>query len=206
MSPLAPPSVQPTQTAAPAPALAPEHLAQLVAARREAKKITRAANFARGDGWTVGVLGALSFLLGIGTVSGALVGSGMMVVAFVELGAANRLRRFEAAASKILGINQLALAVLLLAYAACGIYSVLASPSPYADAVASEPQLGPMLRPVEDLTRLISLSVYAVVVAVALFFQGGMAMYYFSRAALVRDYLTRTPAWVVAVQKAGNLG
>jgi hypothetical protein len=188
-----------------APALSAQHLMQLEAARGAARKIMRAANVARGDGWTVGAFGALSFLLGLGSVSGPLVGSGMLLVAFVELRAANRLRRFESAAARTLGINQLALAALLFAYAVCGIYSVLTGPSPYAEAVASEPLLGDMLRPVEDLGRLISLLVYGVVIGVALFFQGGMAMYYFSRARHVRDYLTRTPAWIVAVQKAGNL-
>ena len=211
VSPVAPtpfPSAQPAapaQAPASAPALTAEHLMQLEAARAAARRITRAANVARGDGWTVGAFGALSFLLGLGTVTGALVGSGMMVVAFVELRAANRLRRFEGAAAKALAINQLALAALLLAYAACGIYSALTGPSPYAEAVAAEPLLGDMVRPVEDLGRLISLLVYGVVIAVALFFQGGMAMYYFSRAAHVRDYLTRTPPWIVAVQKAGDL-
>jgi hypothetical protein len=159
---------------------------------------------ARGDGWTVGAFGGLTFLCGLGTVSGALVGSGMMVIAFVELQAANRLRRLETGAARVLGFNQVALAALLLAYAVFGVYGVLYGPSEYAAIVAAEPEVGRALGPIEDLTKTFSLAVYVIVMLVAVFFQGGMAMYYFGRAALVRNYLAQTPAWVVSVQRAGR--
>jgi hypothetical protein len=128
----------------------------------------------------------------------------MGLVALVELRGAARLRRFDAGAARILGFNQMALAALLIAYAVFRIYSVLTGPGEYAAYAASDPQLGQMLGPIEDLYRTIGLAVYATVIAVAVFFQGGMAVYYFSRAGHVRDYLRRTPAWVLAVQKAGS--
>jgi hypothetical protein len=184
--------------------LTADHLLQLEAARVAAKRVRRAVSVARGDGWTVAGFGAVTFLCGLGTVSGALVGSGMMVIAFIELQAANRLRRLETGAARVLGLNQLALAGLLLAYAVVGIYSVLYGPSEYAAAVASEPELGRALGPIEDLTKTLALAVYAVVMLVAVFFQGGMAMYYFGRATHVRAYLAQTPPWVIAVQRAGR--
>jgi hypothetical protein len=194
--------------AAPAfPAAGPlteEHLRQLEAARVAAKKIRRAVNVARGDGWTVGLFGALTFLFGLGSVSAALVGSGMAVIAFVEVRAANKLRGFEPGAARVLGLNQLALAGLLFAYAVFGIVSVLFGPSEYAAIVAQEPDVGKALGPIEDLTKTIAIAVYVVVILVAVFFQGGMALYYFGRAKVVRAYLAQTPAWVIAVQRAGR--
>ena len=62
-----------------------------------------------------------------------------------------------------------------------------------------------MLAPVEDLTRMLSVAVYGGVIAFALFAQGGMALYYFTRGKHVRAYLAETPAWVVTVQRAGSI-
>jgi hypothetical protein len=197
--PLPPAAAQPA-----VPPLSAEHLFQLEAARKAARRIRRAVAVASGDGWSVAAFAALTFVFGLGSVTSAVMGVGMGVIAFVELRAAGRLRRFDAGAARVLGFNQVALACLLVAYAVWRIYSVLTGPGEYAAYAASDPQLGQMLKPVEDLTRLISLAVYAAVVAVAVFFQGGMALYYFTRAKHVRDYLAQTPAWVIAVQQAGS--
>ena len=187
-----------------APPLSAEHLNQLEAARTSARRIRRAVAVAGGDGWTVAAFAALTLLFGFGSTSSAVMAAGMGAVAFVELRAAARLRRFEADAARVLGWNQVALACLLVGYALWRIHDVLTGPSPYAAHAASDPQLGRMLEPVENLTRLISLAVYGAVIAVAVFFQGGMSLYYFTRARHVREYLAQTPAWVIAVQKAGS--
>ena len=75
----------------------------------------------------------------------------------------------------------------------------------YAALAASDPQLGQMLQPVEDLTRSITYAIYAGLIAVAVFAQGGLSLYYFTRGKYVRAYVAQTPEWVLAVQKAGQL-
>ena len=61
------------------------------------------------------------------------------------------------------------------------------------------------LGPVEGLTRLITLAIYGGMIAVAVFAQGGLALYYFTRGKYVRAYVQQTPEWVLAVQKAGSI-
>ena len=44
--------------------------------------------------------------------------------------------------------------------------------------------------------------VYMVGAGGAFFFQGGLALYYFTRKRVIDAYLSRTPEWVVEVQRA----
>ena len=41
--------------------------------------------------------------------------------------------------------------------------------------------------------------------AVGVFGQGGLALYYATRAKLVRAYIEETPSWIVDMQRAGVL-
>jgi len=101
--------------------LTEEHLRQLAAARKAARKLRRAITVASFDGWTVGVFAALTLLTGLTDPSGLLMGAGMGAVAFVELRAASRLRRLETGVTRTLGFNQLALAgiFIVMRYGAC---------------------------------------------------------------------------------------
>ena len=186
-----------------APPLTEAHLRQLAEAANRARVIRRAASVARFDGWTVGAFAALTLLFSLGSVSGMLLGGAMAAVAAVELRAAARLRRFDARAAHTLALNQLALAATLILYALSQIHAELTGAGTFAAAAGSDPQLAQMLRPVEGLARLVTLFTYGGLIAVALLAQGGLALYYFRRRRHVIDYLARTPAWVIAVQRAG---
>jgi hypothetical protein len=187
------------------PALSEEHLRQLTASHAATRKIRRAISVARADGWGVGVFGAMTLIFGITSISGVILGAALCAVAFIELWSAGRLRRLEWKASRVLGFNQLALAGTLIVYASWRIYHEMNGTGDYAAIAASDPQLGQMLAPVEDLTRLITLAIYGGMIAVAVFAQGGLALYYFTREKYVRDYVAQTPEWVLAVQKAGSI-
>lgn len=187
-----------------APALSPEHIAALLVARARGRKVGRAVAVARFDGWSIAAFGFLTFLFGIGTPSSMLIGGLMGVIAFVELRAAGELRRLRPDAARTLGLNQIALAGLLVCYAVWRIYLELNGAGDYAEIVAADAQLAEMLKPVESLTRLFTLALNGGIIAFALFAQGGMALYYFSRAKHVRAYIEQTPAWVITVQQAGS--
>lgn len=187
-----------------APVLTPEHLAALLVARARGKKVSRAVAVARFDGWSVAAFAFLTFLFGIGSPSSMLIGGLMGVIAFVELRAAAELRQMRPDAARTLGLNQMALAVLLVCYAAWRIYLEMNGAGEYAEIVAADVQLAEMLKPVQSLTRLFALALNSGIIAFAVFAQGGMALYYFSRAKHVRAYLQQTPAWVLAVQQAGG--
>jgi hypothetical protein len=188
-----------------APALSEEHLRQLAASHAATRKIRRAISVAHADGWGVAVFGVLSLLLGITSISGVLVGAALCAVAFVELSSARRLRRLEPKATRVLGFNQLALAGVLIVYASWRIFHEMNGTGEYAEIAASDPRLGEMLGPVEGLTRLITLAIYGGMIAVAVFAQGGLALYYFTREKYVRAYVSETPEWVLAVQRAGSI-
>lgn len=185
------------------PPLSAEHLQQLAAARTAAGKIRRAAVIANVDGVSIAVFAALTCLGSVGSVPGMLLGGGMGLVAAVELRNAGRLRLLQPQAARTLGLNQLALAAMLILYASWCIYAELTGPGAYASIKAADAQVATMLGPIEELTRLIVLAVYAGVIAVALLAQGGLAVFYFSRVKHIRAYLTQTPDWILQMQRAG---
>ncbi|MFI5379662.1 MAG: hypothetical protein ACHRHE_10220 [Tepidisphaerales bacterium] len=189
-------------SAAPPPALSPEHLGQLAAARASAGKIRRAISIARFDGWTIATFAGLTLICGLASPVSLVLGLGMGAAAFVELRAATRLRRLDPAAIRTLACNQLALGSLLILYALFSLYVQFTGPGVYAQAAASDPALADALRPFESLSRALSLGVYALVILIAIFAQGGLALFYFSRARHLHAYLAQTPPWIIRLHQA----
>ena len=194
-----PPISHPTP---PPPGLSPEHLWQLGEARRRATKIRRAVAVATFDGWATGIFGALTFLCGIFSWIGLVLGAAMLGVAYVEFRGARRLRQLDPAAAKSLGMNQIALGLALLTYAAYSLWNVFHARSLVVDQLLNAPELGG-LGSLESLARLIGVLIYGTLAAVAVFGQGGTAWYYFSRRRHVEAYLRETPPWILAAHRAG---
>jgi hypothetical protein len=65
------------------------------------------------------------------------------------------------------------------------------------------PDMGAMGRDIDQITRTIGLMVYGGLAAVAIFGQGGTALYYWSRRRFVEAYLKETPRWIIDAQRAG---
>lgn len=165
------------------------------------RRTIRVASF---DGWAVGVFGLLTLLTGLTDPSSLLMGVGMGAVAFVELRAAARLRRLEAVGvTRTLAFNQLALAGIVTLYAAWRLHAEMTGVSPYRAYYAADPQLAHMLQPIENIGHLVAMALYGGMIAIGFFAQGGLALFYFSRGKHIDAYLTRTPAWIVAMQRGG---
>src|SRR5688572_15560261 len=111
--------------------LSEDHLRQLAAANFALRKIRRVASIARFDGWTVAVFAALTALFGLTQPITLLIALVMAAIAAVELRGADKLQRLDLTAPRTLAINQLALAVLLILYAASRIYAELTGPGIY---------------------------------------------------------------------------
>lgn len=186
-----------------APYLSAENLRQLSSARAASRKVRRAIAVASFDGWSIGVFGGLTLLFGLTDFSSIALGLGMGVVAFIELRGAGRLRRLEAGAARTLGFNQVALGTMLILYATWHIVAQLTGPSPYQSIKSSDAQLAHMLQPIEDLSRMLTIAIYSAVIAIAFFAQGGLALFYFTRDKHLRDYLSRTPDWILTMQRSG---
>jgi hypothetical protein len=53
------------------------------------------------------------------------------------------------------------------------------------------------------LSKLITYLIYGTLAMVAIFGQGGTALYYLSRRRYVEDYARQTPQWIIQAQSAG---
>lgn len=186
------------------PAFTPEQMRQLAEARRLGSKVRRAMRVATLSGWTISIFAGLTVLFSLFDPAGLILGLGMGAVGWMEFQGAARLRRLDDTAAGALARNQIILGVLLLAYAAWGLYHALGAPLMAMDpALAGAPEVAAMMRPYENLARVISLVVYVTLALVAVFGQGGAAWYYASRGKYIRQYAEGTPAWIVQLQRAG---
>lgn len=204
-SPLEPlPYAQPPQVPPP-PQISPEHLLQLQNAKRGMRKIRRAISTATFDGGTLVVFGLMTFILGMGDVVSVVLGAGLMAIGAIELYAARRLKRLEPPAIGFLFWNQIALGSLLMIYAIWRVFDTLHNPANSAlatEAAAAGLNAGD-LQGLAGLDQSISLLVYSSLMAVAVFGQGGLALFYFTRRKHLRAYLAETPPWITQMQRAG---
>jgi len=179
--------------------LSPEQWQALVDAQALYRPVRRAVRYARFDGWTVGAFAVLTAVCGLSSPVGLLLGAGMGTVAFVELRAASRLRRdLDVAAPRTLGVNQLALGLMLIGYACYGLWAGFGT-SNLEDALRQAgigpDQMRDLQQTIGNLQQLVTRLVYGTLIAVAVLCQGGTALYYFSRAKHVRRYLQHAPPW-----------
>jgi hypothetical protein len=185
--------------------LTPQQLQDVAAAQLRAKKIRRAVGVAKFDGWATGVFGGLTFLTSLLFFSpvGILLGAGMIVVSFVEFRAVGRLKQLDAAATKTLAWNQVFFGSLLLAYAIYSLWNSFHGQGAISAQIANEPELKSMVGDLGSLETGIGLLVYGTLAAVAIFGQGGTALYYLSRRKIVEAYVRETPPWIIQAQRAG---
>ena len=206
MPPMPPYPTPAAAAAAPPPGLSPEHFAQLAEARRRAKKIRRAASVATFDGWATGIFGGLTFFVGLIAFSwiGIVLGAAMLIVAWVEFRGAKQLKQLDPDAANALAINQLVLGGALLLYAIFSLWNVFHGPNSISEQIANSPELTQAgLGSIESLARMIGVLIYGTLAAVAIFGQGGTALYYFTRRAHIEAYRRETPQWILDAQRAG---
>lgn len=183
--------------------LTPEQLAAVADAKRRRKRIDRAAGVAAFGGWATAVLAVLGTPFAFFDWLSAVVVIGLAVVAYHEFKGRRLLKALDPDAPRLLGLNQLGFAGLIIAYSGFQIVTTLTGAGPYAEAIAAEPMLADTLGPIEDVLTWASLAVYATLMVGTILFQGGTAWYYFSRARHLRDYLEQTPRWVNDLIRAG---
>jgi hypothetical protein len=183
--------------------LAPQQVSELIAARDRSTKIRRAVGVARFDGWMIAIFAALTGVTGLLDIPSLLLAGAMGFVAWREFRGAESLRRLDPAAPKLLAINQLVLAGALIAYAIVQVISTLAHSNKYTAMAGGDPQLTQMLGPIDQLTKLLTISVYGLIILVAIFVQGGTALYYLTRHRHLHEYLAQTPSWIRDLQQRG---
>ncbi len=131
--------------------------------------------------------------------SGAVLTIGLAIIAYNEFRGRKRLLSFDASAAKLLGWNQLGLLAMIVGYCLWTLYgsygdaaSVSAELKGYGDLDGALGGAGSF----EGLYKLIAISFYGGVIALSVIFQGGNAIYYFTRRRRLEEFNAKTPAWV----------
>ncbi len=183
------------------PQLTPENLRELEAARRALRKVRRAVSTARFEGFTVAIFGGLTAVSGIPNIGVMLLGAVLTAIGVIEIVAGGQLRRLDLRAIRILTINQLVLAVLILLYALWNLHAEIAHP--LAQISSSDAELLGQVDPSAlNFTHEMMLLLYVSLIAGAAL-EASMALYYHTRGAHLRQYLAQTPQWIISMQKAG---
>lgn len=186
------------------PQLTEENIRQLSEARKSSAKIRRGVSVAKFDGYTVGFFGGLTFLgsLVMGLEwSGIAIGTALVTVAYVELGNAKRLSRLEPIAVRNLAINQLCLAGALVIYALWSLFAITHAPPGTA---GEDPEVANLMAEYGPMVHQLEMLVYYCLIAVAIFFQGGLALYYSRLQKHIDAYVNETPEWIRQMNQAGH--
>ena len=175
--------------------LSPEQREDLTKATERAGKILGAGKVASFNGWTLGVIGAISLLFGLFSLTSFIAGVCLLVVAWNEFRGRNMLRHLDPQGPDLLWKNQVGFMSAVIAYCAWSMYRTVAYPS---SEVAQLVELAGL--PADFFTGM-TLTVYGAAILLTLLFQGLNARYYFARVQMLADYLRETPDWIVDLQK-----
>lgn len=175
------------------------HYQQLREAEHRAGRVRRAAGIARFNGWLTAIAAVLSAPFALFSVGGLLITVVLSVIAWIEFRGRQRLLMFEPQSTRLLGWNQVALMAFIVGY--CGVtgYHQWTSDSlltQLGSRAELESALG-SLEPLEQLERRLILAVYGTLALVGMAFQGGNALYYFSRRKHVERFRAETPEWIL---------
>lgn len=176
---------------------------QAVQARRRVKAAARTALSSGSVTLAIGVLAA-PFVAVWPSASGVLIVAGVCAVGAVELVGYGRVRRAEPSAARLLGLNQLAFLGLIALY--CVMQMVAFSPEEV-QAAALSPEVRAQLTAVPEMARtindmilrwapIVTYGFYSLVIGLSVCFQGGMALYYFTRRKHIERFNRATPQWI----------
>jgi hypothetical protein len=184
------------------------HRRELVAARDRSTCIRKAARVAAFNGWTTALIAAISAPFSLFSPVGLALTGGIAIVACNEFRGRKRLLNFNPSGACLLGWNQLGLLAMITAYSLWMLYaslnesgSLAAQLQSYADLDAALGSAGGF----ENLYKQVVIYFYGGVIGLSALFQGGTALYYFSRRRLVESYNAETPEWVREVQRTQSV-
>jgi len=184
--------------------LSDAHFDELRWASKRAKAIEKAVRYASFSGWTTLLAGALSLPFALGKPS-------MMIFALVIAGIGTReltlcrsLRVLDSKAPKRLAINQVLLAASLSTYAIFMLMSpagegMVESAMKTDPMLQSTPELSGMFDDMIQLEHLATAIMYVMMIVIAVFIQGGTAMYYLLKGSKLKKMHKETPDWAVRV-------
>ncbi|HUO08261.1 MAG TPA: hypothetical protein VM008_08185 [Phycisphaerae bacterium] len=199
------PTSRPQPQLAPAGAspLSPDQLIEYQSALQRGKKVRRAITVAATDAWLTAIFAGLTLLCSIFSLTGLILGIALAFIAFNSFRGLRGLKRFDLSAPKLLALNQLTLIAILTLYALYSIWAGRNGDPELARAVAGNAAVEGSLGNLNQLLWYITLAVYGTLIFATLVAQGGAALYYITRRKHLEAYLSQTPPWIIALQKAG---
>jgi hypothetical protein len=190
-----------------APPISAEQTRAIEAAEARVKRWKLADTLAGLNGGTLIVIAIVAALSGIFDPKSLLAVPICALLAFIELRGRARLRRYEPSALKLLAGNQLALVIVVTLYAALQMHSASTAQSPIAAMLGDSADLAAELGENVDLGQMESefgelytsavYAFYGLVIALTVLFQGGCALYYWTRQKHLAAFLAETPKWVL---------
>lgn len=187
------------------PPLSDLHHRELALAAQRSRPIQSAARVATFNAWTTAILAVLSAPFALFSLAGFVVFAGLALVAWNEFRGRRRLLEYDPAGVSILGWNQVGLLALISVYCLWAIYSNLWGSASIDAQLRANPQLSAAFGSLDGMSELVKpivLAFYGTVIALTAIFQGGNALYYFTRRKYLETYVRETPAWVIDLQRA----
>jgi hypothetical protein len=170
--------------------LSEEQRARLRESREDLGRLLRSARLATLTIWTLGIFGCLTLAWGLLGGGGILLGLVLLAVAWNERRGRDLLRVLEPEGARVLGWNQLILALVVTGYCLLVIWRAGAGPDPALREVEELLGISPDL--VADLTR----TVYGAVIVVVWPVQALLARYHFGRKDRMEEFRRATPPWI----------
>jgi hypothetical protein len=197
------------------PPISDAQLQEMALADERVKRFAFASKLAGLNGGGFALFAVIALLSGFFDPSSFVIGLVLAGLAFAELHGRALLSRFDRRAFVVLTFNQLALVVLVTVYALFRIRAGMSEPSPLAGLMQQNGDLSDVLgvdgmngmnggglpAGLDDMDGLYQSAItifYSVVIAVTAVFQGGCALYYWTRRKHLDDFLEHTPAWAIA--------
>ncbi len=188
------------------PPISAAQLREITLAEQREKRFAFARKLAGANGGGLALFAFLAFVSGFFDPSSWLMAGVLALLAYVELRSRKQLARYEPRALVALTVNQLALIALVCAYALSRISATQHEPSPIADLMQQHGELAEVLggsdptgedNGMDQMYRSGITAFYLLVIAVTALFQGGCALYYWTRRKHLDDFIAHTPQWVI---------
>jgi hypothetical protein len=180
------------------------HRSELTAARDRSKVIRKAARVAGFNGWTTAVIAVFSAMFLVFDRSGVaiMMTVALSIVALNEFRGRNRLLNYDPSAATLLGWNQLGLLAAIIVYCLWMLHGASAETAELSQTLKGYSEFGTFdIGEVEGLYRTATTAAYGGAIALSVLFQGGNALYYFTRRRHLDNFLLETPEWVRDVQR-----
>ncbi len=179
--------------------LTPEQQVQFADAEKRLQKIRRASKIAAFNGYSIAIIAAFCLpFAAFGDLTSLILAPALAAIAYNEFRGRAMFHKLDLRAPTYLGYNQLAFLTIIITYC---IYQLCNVSNEYQQAIQETPDLQSMLEPIGDLIKIAVTIIYITVIVLSIVYQGGKAIYYFTRKKYMQIHIKETPQWIIDLQR-----